>query len=147
MSEHRFVCPCGQSLTCNDSLLGKEIACPTCGTMLQLGEKTDSEKKDINVDNCDIYKYKGVSFSYNGCNYESQSAAILPQKIVLRQPKDQPKTKKSSYNKREIIIIVSLIISLLTPIIVGIFLRSKWTIVWIMIFILLVGSLFYTSKK
>lgn len=39
MSEHRFVCPCGQSLTCNDSLLGKEIACPTCGTMLQLGEK------------------------------------------------------------------------------------------------------------
>lgn len=39
MSEHRFVCPCGQPLTCNDSLLGQEIACPTCGTMLQLGEK------------------------------------------------------------------------------------------------------------
>ena len=39
MSEHRFVCPCGQPLTCDDSLLGKEIACPTCGTMLQLGEK------------------------------------------------------------------------------------------------------------
>lgn len=39
MSEHRFVCPCGQHLSCDDSLLGKEIACPTCGTMLQLGEK------------------------------------------------------------------------------------------------------------
>lgn len=39
MSEHRFVCPCGQPLTCDDSLLGQEIACPTCGTMLQLGEK------------------------------------------------------------------------------------------------------------
>lgn len=39
MSEHRFVCPCGQPLSCDDSLLGKEIACPTCGTMLQLGEK------------------------------------------------------------------------------------------------------------
>lgn len=39
MSEHRFVCPCGQHLSCNDSLLGQEIACPTCGTMLQLGEK------------------------------------------------------------------------------------------------------------
>lgn len=39
MSEHRFVCPCGQHLSCDDSLLGQKIACPTCGTMLQLGEK------------------------------------------------------------------------------------------------------------
>ena len=39
MSEHRFVCPCGQPLSCDDSLLGKEIACPTCGTMLVMGTK------------------------------------------------------------------------------------------------------------
>ena len=39
MSEHRFVCPCGQHLSCDDSMIGKKIACPTCGAMLQLGEK------------------------------------------------------------------------------------------------------------
>lgn len=48
MSEHRFVCPCGQHLSCDDSMIGKKIACPTCGTRLLLSAPKSSVAQTIN---------------------------------------------------------------------------------------------------
>lgn len=193
MSEYTFTCHCGQKLSCDENLLGKEIFCPICGTKLQLeADKTEcAQSTDTSLQpsvqsatetllcQCYICKHKydahllktfpgdqiqcpkchaeifcqeykkkqneyfdEIGFSdklHPGRNKTFKRIKIkkIEKKYFQNDFRDAPlptqKKNDFEFMDGDTIAYIAVIISLLIPIIVGYYLRSKWTIVWIMV--------------